>query len=56
MEIMHQSFATPVTLGPGKCRGLQGVSTVILLPVVQVVPWLCRAFDFQPNIARRVAD
>ena len=29
-QVMHQSFVTPDTLGPGKCRGLRGLSTVIL--------------------------
>ena len=29
-QVMHQSFVTTATLGPGKCWGLRGLSTVIL--------------------------
>ena len=27
---MHQSFVTPASQGPGKCRALRGLSTLIL--------------------------
>ena len=57
---MHQSFVTPATLGPGKCRGLRGLSALILFGscVVLIVSSavVVRAFDFLPNIDRELAD
>ena len=58
-QVMLQSFVTPATLGPGKCRGLWGLSTVIVsgsCVVLVVSSAVVRAFDFQPNIAGEVAD
>ena len=48
----HQSFATPATLGPEKCHGLWGFSTVILPSRCpsRLVLWLCGAFEYPPNI------
>ena len=56
---MHQPFVTPATLGPGKCRGLWGLSAVIVsgscvvLGVSSAV--VVRAFNFLLNIAGELA-